>query len=986
MPPTKPLLHDYRVALATPMLAFVFALLLPTSGQLLHLPLFMVAVLVSASYGGLYSGALATTLSTLFLAFHYVLLLWLRPGNTDRNFLLWLGAFVALGLLTSYLSRLCRRSIEEAVRLQTALATLRTALILTDTEGRITFANPLARTLTGWQGSDAAAEPVENVFCTDAERPVGRVLQSADGSGLVQATRLLARSGAERQIEFWADPLQDPRGATCGASLLFREAGERWRAEQELRLREERYRALTACVPGAVLLLDSAGQCVYCNAACQTLVGCSAAEALGNGWMRSVHADDQSVAAEWVEAARHGKPFAAELRFVDPQGGSRWVQLRSTAVLSDQGKGLGHVGAFEEVTRRKELEQEVQERQRAEEALRKTHDERDAEARQRIAELEQANAVLRDQLAERGRVENDLRQEQERSRQQAQRQEQELRQRLADADKAGALLREQLGERSRAEDELRRQQDEARQREEDLRRRLGESEKTATELRAQLEEDGAEEELQRLQEEAQQREEELRQRLAESEKACTGLRERWSELEQTVGPLREQLAERQRVEEELRCRLAEVESAGNAVQQELDERRRREEELCRQKEEALAQATQREDELREQHRVSRSQSEEERTASEAALAQLREQQRFLRTLTGSLGDGVYATRSDGTITFVNAAAERLLGWTEAEMLGRNIEEWMQPPATDEQTSAANGYYTEPQAAPEAVHNRRSTFRRKDGSAVTLACTVAPLLDDQPTHGSVVCFREAGAPAGEPAAPHEPQPAHFFSGLDQNVFLDRLTRVLRRPLGSLAQALWTFQAERNRHAVEIVQREMGSLTLLTGSLETMADLARGRLRLDPQPVELEALLKRTVEAVQPFLEERGQRLTLSLPLTPEWLLADPVRLEQILVHLLHNAVMYTETGGHIRLSAERRGNEMMFRIQDEGGGIRAEDLPGLFDLEHPAEGLGLGLPVVRRLTEMHGGRVSAASGGPGKGSEFTVALPAPRKTLTRTAAE
>src|SRR5207247_2467531 len=130
--------------------------------------------------------------------------------TTDRDFLLWLGAFVCLGLLASYLSRLCRRSIEEAVRLHTALSALRTALILTDNQGRITFANPLARTLTGWQGRDTEAESVDNVFRTDEERPVGRVLRSADGSGLVQATRLLARNGGERRIEFWADPLQDP--------------------------------------------------------------------------------------------------------------------------------------------------------------------------------------------------------------------------------------------------------------------------------------------------------------------------------------------------------------------------------------------------------------------------------------------------------------------------------------------------------------------------------------------------------------------------------------------------------------------------------------------------------------------------------------------------------------------------------------------------------------------------------------------------------
>jgi PAS domain S-box-containing protein len=978
MPPTKPLLHDYRVALATPMLAFVFALLLPSSGQLLHLPLFMVAVLVSASYGGLYSGALATTLSGVFLGFHHVLLLWLRPATADRDFFLWLGAFVFLGLLASYLSRLCRRSIEEAVRLHTALSALRTALIFTDNQGRITFANPVARRLTGWQGSEAAVESADNVLRTDEERPVDRVLRSADGSGLVRATRLLPRNGAERQIEFWADPLQDPRGGTCGASLLFREAGERWRAEQELRQREERYRALTASAPGPVLLLDPAGQCVYSNAACQALLGCSGVEALGDGWVRAVHADDQAVANEWVAAAREGKPFDAELRFQNAPGGSRWVQLRSTTVPSDQGKCLGHVGTFEDVTRRKELEREVMERQRAEEALRNRHEELQGQARERIAELEQANAVLREQLAERGRVENELRQEQERSRQHAQRQEQELRQRLADAEKAGSVLRDQLGERARAEDELRRRQEEAQNREDEMRRRLAESEEAATGLR---------------------------ERASEMEKATAGLREQLDERQKAEGVLRQEhdhaRQQGQQQQEDLRRRLAEVEAAGNLLQQELAELRRRDEEMCRQHEQALSQAGQREDDLRRQ--------------SEQALAQaaqreeeLRSREQFFGSLLENLDAGVVAWDEQGQVALLNQIGQANLALPERTL---PFEAWLEHHCLcgsngSALSEAANPFLRAPNG--QWVHRTEMRIQRKEGEARVFSASGGPfhdaegrrrgavlLLLDVTEHQrtadqlreqlNTVCRQSEEERKQRQQKPTAPEDALF----PQNILLERLSRVLRRPLLPLAQALQTFQgAETDRTlnaATHAVERELRALTLIAESLETMAALAGGRLSLDRQPVELEALLKRAVEAVQPFLEGRGQRLTLSLPLTPEWILADPVRLEHILVQLLHNALRHSETGGHIRLSAERGVHETVFRVQDEGCGIRAEDLPDLFDLYRPAEGLGFGLPLVRGVTELHGGQVSVASGGPGLGSEFTVALPAPpRKMLTRTA--
>jgi signal transduction histidine kinase len=131
-----------------------------------------------------------------------------------------------------------------------------------------------------------------------------------------------------------------------------------------------------------------------------------------------------------------------------------------------------------------------------------------------------------------------------------------------------------------------------------------------------------------------------------------------------------------------------------------------------------------------------------------------------------------------------------------------------------------------------------------------------------------------------------------------------------------------------------------------------------------------------------MQERKHRLSTSFTDAPIWVQADPARLEQVFVNLLFNAAKYTDPGGRIRLSAETEQGEAVIRIRDSGIGIEPRDLPRIFDLFAQADpssrraeaGMGIGLALVRTLVERHGGRVTAASGGRGHGSEFTVRLP------------
>lgn len=160
------------------------------------------------------------------------------------------------------------------------------------------------------------------------------------------------------------------------------------------------------------------------------------------------------------------------------------------------------------------------------------------------------------------------------------------------------------------------------------------------------------------------------------------------------------------------------------------------------------------------------------------------------------------------------------------------------------------------------------------------------------------------------------------------------------------------------------------------------ITRGKISLAREPVEVATLIARALETVAPLIEERGHHLEVQAPAEPLLLYGDPLRLTQALGNVLGNAAKYTNRGGHIRLRVHHAGEAVEFRVCDDGVGIPAERLPLIFDLftqldsrsDYAQSGLGIGLALVRRLMEMHGGTVTAASEGSGRGSEFTIRLP------------
>jgi signal transduction histidine kinase/CheY-like chemotaxis protein len=217
------------------------------------------------------------------------------------------------------------------------------------------------------------------------------------------------------------------------------------------------------------------------------------------------------------------------------------------------------------------------------------------------------------------------------------------------------------------------------------------------------------------------------------------------------------------------------------------------------------------------------------------------------------------------------------------------------------------------------------------------------------------------------------------------FLAMLAHELRNPLAAVryaAEAARIPAPEGPGEMLDVIDRQAGNLTRLIDSLLDISRISQEKIQLRREPIDAAVIIERAVAAFQPLIDEKGDRLIVDVPDEPLPLFVDATRTEQILANLLTNAAKYSPEGSEIILQAHAFEGEAVIQVIDHGIGLSAEMLPRVFDLFAQADhtldrsqgGLGIGLTVVRKLTEMHGGTVSAHSDGVGQGSTFTVRLP------------
>ena len=218
------------------------------------------------------------------------------------------------------------------------------------------------------------------------------------------------------------------------------------------------------------------------------------------------------------------------------------------------------------------------------------------------------------------------------------------------------------------------------------------------------------------------------------------------------------------------------------------------------------------------------------------------------------------------------------------------------------------------------------------------------------------------------------------------FLAMLSHELRNPLAPMQHAVTLLQVARDERTREqastILERQVRHMTRLVEDLLDVSRISHGHIEMRMREVDLATVIHTAVETSHPPVQAGGHRLDIALPAEPVHVLADPMRLAQVVSNLLNNAAKYTPPGGHIDLKVGVFSGLASISVRDDGIGIPENELPRIFDMfmqldcgRHRAPGgLGVGLALAQKLVELHNGTLEARSAGPGQGSEFTVRLP------------
>jgi signal transduction histidine kinase/ActR/RegA family two-component response regulator len=219
------------------------------------------------------------------------------------------------------------------------------------------------------------------------------------------------------------------------------------------------------------------------------------------------------------------------------------------------------------------------------------------------------------------------------------------------------------------------------------------------------------------------------------------------------------------------------------------------------------------------------------------------------------------------------------------------------------------------------------------------------------------------------------------------FLATLGHELRNPLNPIKSAIELLRRKGTNDpdqewGHDLIDRQVSHLAHLIDDLLDVSRISQGKLELRLRPIDVNEVVARAIESMRPAVETTAPKITLKHSDRTLYLNADPVRLAQIFSNLLDNAAKYSGTGGRIEVEVMRQNDEALIAVTDNGAGIAAEHLPRLFDLFYQADrsmgraqgGLGIGLTLVKRLVEMHGGSIEAKSEGLGSGSRFEVRMP------------
>jgi PAS domain S-box-containing protein len=371
--------------------------------------------------------------------------------------------------------------------------------------------------------------------------------------------------------------------------------------------------------------------------------------------------------------------------------------------------------------------------------------------------------------------------------------------------------------------------------------------------------------------------------------------------------------------------------------------------------------------------------------------------RFVATASASalqatLDQGVSIVQTDqrGQISQANPCYCALLGYSETELLGMHMQDLLHD----------NGSFRQHKSFERLLGRGKrfileSRYRRKNGAVVWLRNSVLPICDTTGHARQAIvvaidmtaCKRTEAKQKALWSKEKRARQVAEAAMQATNEFLMTVSHELRAPLNSISGwahvlALAASDSETVAKAITIIKRNVESQRRLVEDLLDVTRLVRGHFPLAIKPVNLAAIVREVTEDARITAETQGISLTLAIDSGTPPIAGDPTRLQQIMWNLLSNAIKFTPARGAIEVRLKRQNAHLHLMVSDTGEGISPDLLPHVFDRFRQADnapsdrygGLGLGLSIVRAITELHGGQVSVVSGGLGKGTTFTVRLP------------
>ena len=351
-------------------------------------------------------------------------------------------------------------------------------------------------------------------------------------------------------------------------------------------------------------------------------------------------------------------------------------------------------------------------------------------------------------------------------------------------------------------------------------------------------------------------------------------------------------------------------------------------------------------------------------------------------------DAIISKTLDGTVVSWNPTAERMFGYSAAEIIGKSIVTIIPPERLHEEDEILGRL-----RRGEIIDHFETERVRKDGLRIPISLTISPI---RRADGAIIGASKIARDISEKKRIEQERDLLFLREQEARAeaeaanrakddFLAVLSHELRTPLSTIVTGARVLRnitrhdetANRTREAIE---RQASHLSAMLDDLLDFKRIVSRTIVLDPRPCDLGEVVRECITT----LKETGRFKdhALAVDLKPVQVNADVVRLNQVLVNLIGNALKYTPPGGSIHVSVKDEGTDAVVRVEDTGIGINADALSRIFDLFVQGDtltgrvrsGLGVGLAVVRHLVELHGGMVQASSSGRGKGSTFTVRLP------------